>query len=108
MNTNYFFKNLADRHDIACMCVHLRFHRRRWSRARNYWDGLRAAAPARLRTTPDGVPRGGREGLRRLRCQGLHARFHWEDIQIAIPKFLFFTVEDQVMVRFDVTATRSQ
>ena len=30
------------------------------------------------------------------------------DYRIAIPKFLFFTVEDQVVVRFDVTATRSQ
>jgi polyisoprenoid-binding protein YceI len=30
------------------------------------------------------------------------------DYRIRIPKFLFFTVEDQVLVKFDVTATRSQ
>lgn len=30
------------------------------------------------------------------------------DYRIRIPKFLFFTVEDHVMVRFDVTATRTQ
>jgi polyisoprenoid-binding protein YceI len=30
------------------------------------------------------------------------------DYRIALPKFLFFTVEDQVVVRFDVVATRTQ
>ena len=30
------------------------------------------------------------------------------DYRIRIPKFLFFTVEDQVVVRFDVTAKRAQ
>lgn len=30
------------------------------------------------------------------------------DHRIRIPKFLFFTVEDQVVVKFDVTATRVQ
>ncbi len=30
------------------------------------------------------------------------------DYRIRIPKFLFFTVEDQVVVRFDVTARRAQ
>jgi hypothetical protein len=30
------------------------------------------------------------------------------DYRIRIPKFLFFTVEDQVVVSFDVTARRVQ